>query len=123
MFQPTTAIGRRLVDAVRKLAAENPDFMYTRQDASNPTPDEVFAACNYYPTEGNPQGCIIGAAMRSLGHDLDAPAWRCIAAYEALGDTFGEAIDHGTQAWATAVQANQDAGMTWSQAVRAADAR
>lgn len=113
----TTISIPELVAAVRAVAADHPDFVY---DADN-------SVCTYAPSEDNPLGCIIGAAARSIGQSLDD------AHEESLhflfhkkgrrgveGLTFTDRDDLAER-WLTKVQALQDGGSLWGDAVACAD--
>lgn len=116
MYETTFPKDTELVKAIRDLAAESPDFVYTRQEVD---PDSLSAPCNYWPDEKNPQGCIVGAAMRKIGHSLDGIEFRGVAAFTALEDL--ALFQPSTGLWVNNVQSWQDKGLTWSEAVKKAD--
>lgn len=109
----------KLEAAVRKLAADNPTFVYTRC-----TTDDHMASCLYRPTEHNPQGCIIGAALQTLGKPVRQSlegdgATAVIGAMLGIGvGVHGETV---VSPWYNYVQRGQDDGMTWAAAVVYAD--
>lgn len=91
-----------VVEQVRAVAAENPDFVNS-------------GACSYFPHEGAPQGCIVGAACRRLGikfeHDGNIAEVR-------LAPLQG---DRGALQWLGRVQGLQDDGEAWGYCVERAD--
>jgi hypothetical protein len=117
-----------LIKAVRELAAENPDFIYSTHI------DSAGATCLYTLADGTPD-CIIGQAMARIGQPLPPQTTNvrngCAimdngvgSAYWALA--FGvEYFDYQTQdirhSWLQEVQYEQDARATWAAAVAAAD--
>lgn len=108
------------VQEVRRLAAADPTFTY-----SKPAHD---GACHYFPTPGNPHGCIIGAAARNLGVDLDDPIYEGRTARGVLEEVLDFDFDFDragetylTLLWLTDVQNAQDNGQTWGEAITHAD--
>ena len=100
---------------IRRIAAENPDFRYSRGAG--------FDTCVYIPTKGNPQGCIVGAALSALAPNVDLEMF-----HSTNGDKAARAvldIDPAStygDAWIMCVQRSQDEGFSWSESVRRADA-
>ena len=115
-----------LEQAVRELAAENPDFIYRSVGFDG--------GCHYFPTPpANPLGCIIGAAVRRLGHDLSQEC-EGEGAEAVLSDIWGSTFHRSGEApyelvrrhlatnWFGRVQVLQDRGHPWLTAVSTADA-
>lgn len=109
-------VERKAVEAeVRRLAAEHPTRVYDRGLGRSE------AGCSYNPDERNPDGCIIGAALRACGVDTSS--------LRGTIDQIGFGIFGGTTAlsdmslnrWFDGVQFAQDIGATWGDAVRVTD--
>lgn len=112
----------KLIQAVRGLAAERPDFVYPANPLDNAGP-----AC-YYTTEDGTPDCIIGCAMDRIGQPLPAQDRvgfnECKLLDDAVYSTPWErALDTSLEKfrWLSRVQQSQDAGYSWSEAVRQAD--
>jgi hypothetical protein len=103
-----------LVAAVRKLAADRPDFTYSRPSANS---------CLYRPTKqagGGMSGCIIGEGLRACGISttgLDTESDADIGSHLAR---VNKSHTHEAR-WLAEVQSNQDFGRSWGEAVVAAD--
>lgn len=117
----------RLREAVQALAAEHPGRVYARRHGS-------VASCSYHPDDANPDGCIIGAALRRCGARLEyqdgykregsaddvirwAFEWEGPGP-ERLGPEPGALVRLRLQ-WFRDVQTAQDTGATWGDAVAA----
>jgi hypothetical protein len=116
MTTPLPITEQEFETTVRALAAANPDFVYT-------DPDSEVGGCSYFPDEMNPQGCIIGAALREHGLISDDPSDS-----EDIDGTGAFVVLHSlldfpevSDSWFQLVQSNQDQGASWSEAVRLAD--
>lgn len=96
---------------VREFAALAPDFTYAF--------DRRAIECHYYPTEGNPLGCIVGAAFADLGYPITA------SLEKALGNnSVPYVLEHlglDPSGWLMDVQLSQDLAHSWGEAVAAAD--
>lgn len=103
---------RKLIAAVRTLAEEHPNRFYDYGELNN---------CEYFPNEGNPYGCIIGAAVRNeFGtNELDDPKYSGVPAGTALPSV--GSFSSRVLSWADTVQSKQDFGKAWSEAVSFAD--
>ncbi len=119
-----------LIGEVRQQAHAEPARVYKKGG--------VVGACLYRPGPTNPQcGCIVGEALTQLGVPAEALA-RMDGADPDWVPTFGSATGwaddealvilggHLTaeaiqSPWVSEVQAGQDRGMTWEQAVATAD--
>ena len=111
--EPLTEI-EQVVAWVRALAEEQPDFVYT----------VVGNDCKYEPDADNPNGCIVGAAMRNFGKSVDGRAYNGYAAQDAVRKSLGmDLIEAPTihARWINWVQTRQDTGRSWSEAVKQAD--
>lgn len=105
---------------VRRLAAERPDHVYeSPYNHSNAEEDELeLGSCRYQHGEGIP-GCLFGHAFLNLGlHLTDEDEGK--AAYEVL-ERMRIGLTDDQALWVGDVQAKQDSGFTWANAVRAAD--
>ena len=91
----------------RRLAAEQPDFIYQK----------VGKYCKYEPDDKNPNGCIVGAAMRAIGRSVDG---RLRGAVSVVGHELDIEGDRRLW-WLAHAQVAQDAGSTWAESVRCAD--
>ena len=107
-----------MVAKVREIVQANPDFVYTVNES-----DE--GSCAYFPTEGNPNGCIIGYASRECGHSLDGDAYTNVIASTALHRLWGlkesDLWSDPKLRWLHSVQRNQDMDSSWSEAVASAN--
>lgn len=119
-----------VVNEIKKLAAEMPDFVYVadpEHKIGSTGCSYIYGGCNKYPEHC---GCIVGQALKRLGIDVaeqheDAPA-SLVLRYLGLSDRVGRFV-HGANTmlrhsrWISVVQRQQDKGSSWSEAVEAAD--
>jgi hypothetical protein len=114
----------KLIQAVRDIAAENPEFVY-KQHYDN----GGGISCLYTLADGTPD-CIIGRAMARIGQPLPPQDPNGGNACTLLNSSVGhwgvheEAPLFGNRdkvQWLTVVQSHQDNGVTWSHAVSEAD--
>lgn len=115
---------------VKELADQHPDRIYQRRD-------EVAngARCSYHPDERNPDGCIMGAALRAAGYSLPESMEGGITGvmvrvgygpeYEGLTyqrqDEVHGWFEGAALGWFSVVQGKQDEGkLTWAECVAAA---
>lgn len=110
-------LGQKLVEIVRRKAAENPDYVYQ-------APGDGIAAQCLYVHDGKPS-CLIGQALLEagvIGPDFEANAdnrrgfrslWHHIPSLQALS--------YDEYDWLQSVQRRQDAGEPWANAVAFAD--
>ena len=99
---------KELENEVRKLAKENPDYVYPR-----------VRKCMYNPDKEQP-GCIFGQALARLGIS-GLPEGNTISTLiEVRKVSITEFTDRDL-AWARDVQIAQDSGKTWSLAIKRAD--
>lgn len=115
----------QVIEEVRRLASEQPDFVYSKQEGANPNEDCSYFGCQLGNTTG--QACIVGQALASLNVDMSGLKRREV---EGIGMAIGSALDEGVvdipyteeeQAWLGNVQYHQDRGESWAQAVAMAD--
>lgn len=106
---------KEFVDAVRRIASENPDKVY----------EETDEGCVYVeedPDTGELVGsCLIGCALISIGipaEDLDLDETEIF--YNLIG-RLGLELPPGVAEWANFVQRRQDSGQPWGESVRDAD--
>lgn len=105
--------------AVRQLAAEQPEYVYTRPDPFG------YNTC-VYQYNGAPS-CLIGQALHRLGVPVESLAAADNGAFERKGASTVLAVlapgtSADTRAWAQEVQYHQDLGnIPWGEAVRLAD--
>lgn len=105
-----------LIAEVRKLADENPDFVY----------DDV--AC-WYLIGGNPDtpGCIIGRTIMALSPELKPILEKADETNENINGLFPMLsdfeFDNNTNEfqWLLSVQSSQDSGSSWEDAIELAD--
>ena len=105
----------KLILAVRAIAAEQPDRIYTKDGGT----------CLYRRTvqsDGTMRGCIIGEALRRSGWSTTGlDGWKMGGIRFILVDVFKLHSDNRQVVWLGKVQGGQDAGKTWANAVLAAD--
>ncbi|WP_135235649.1 hypothetical protein [Nocardia sp. CS682] len=106
-----------LVRETRKLAEQNPDFVYTKIF------DDEWDGYKCRYVEAGCGSCLVGQAAINAGVPL-----RVVASWDLLGDTGIEHVmsrygfaDHPATAWLIGVQVDQDGGATWAGAVHDAD--
>jgi hypothetical protein len=113
---PITAA--ELANAVRRVAQQEPDKIYERP---------VGSGCRYTHEveETRAPGCIIGQAVFSLtGQVVHQESMKGSVSTGIWADTLSlneDRMNGYLKNWLREVQANQDAGFTWSEAVRSAD--
>ncbi|MGY1896162.1 hypothetical protein [Nocardia gipuzkoensis] len=114
---------------VRRLSAENPDFIYDNESA----PDDCALSCTYVRSDGNGGwcgDCLIGQALVACGVDpmvlhridlgeLGENGNRLAADAGNVLRYFG--ISDPVADWAELAQDHQDQRHTWGASVRAAD--
>lgn len=110
-----------LENEVRRLAAENPDFVY--EGAVEDRYGSQYVSCFYTAKgdDGNLTGsCLFGQALINLGAD---PYELHSYEHASISDVLERAmlISHSRSKWFNEVQDGQDAKMTWSVAVAEAD--
>lgn len=112
-----------IVTEVRRIAAEYPDFVYT--ETKMPVGSIWVTRCFYSPNESNPNGCIIGFAMRNLGMSVDEfdTNHDSISAETVIPLRLGlsDSAEFEALEWLNTVQRRQDHGKSWSEAVVSAD--
>jgi hypothetical protein len=124
----------KIVQYVRDLANEYPDFVYQTPSGKVAMYSAAIGGNGCSNVEGGDpkyphlKGCIIGQAFAKQGFDLSDSNLRMRSAYQlfALLDLAPlEAITSyeisGVRAWLNHVQGQQDTGKTWSDAVSNAD--
>lgn len=108
-----------LITAVRELAAERPDFVYP-VNSGNRAP-----SCYYTKPDGTGD-CIIGCAMERIGHPLPVQNRDGEGATKLLSAPVSSALwawalnipEAGREhRWLGRVQAQQDTGDSWGDAV------
>jgi hypothetical protein len=110
-----------VVDEVRRLATESPDTVYKNE------------MCLYTKGKcGNGEGCIIGQAivawcpeMKRYLEDMDAKSLKqnCpFSFYNLKHYGIDQFLTREEISWCRNVQASQDRGITWKEAVRIEDA-
>lgn len=104
---------KAIVAAIIEAARRKPNFVYT------PFPEEEGGGCSYFPDPKNPDGCIVGHAIRQVfGSEANEQIIDGPAAYALLSRHFG--IADRVADWATIVQWYQDDGNPWIYAVNKA---
>lgn len=108
-----------VVNQVRNLAAGSPEYVYwaPEEPAANGMP-----GCSYVNGVGG-KGCIVGQALTNLGVTKDELA-KHEGTRAGVVVPYLLGVEEGTQklAWLDAVQARQDDGCEWAEAVAHADA-
>lgn len=110
-----------VVAQVRRLAAENPDFVYKKVFFTNSEGNPDYR-CQYVK-EGKGD-CIIGQALVDVGVPVESLAeWdKGIYAATAVVPRFVDVpYDDPAVGWLNAVQGYQDKGRTWQESVYEAD--
>lgn len=114
------ATGKELVAEVRRLAAEQPDFIYGNQEGAEEN------ECSYFGCavgDSNGQACIVGQAMTNLGVDMERledleKSGISAGIIAALEDGLVPIKHTGEDAqWLANVQYYQDNGRPWGEAV------
>lgn len=112
---------RRIRDAAIGAAQSHPNFVYGTGYSSS-------ATCCYYPDSKSPVGCIVGHAARSVGHSLDrhGSAGVLTALQGAIGVELyacdrSKSVNLIVSGLGT-LQAEQDQGRSWGEALASADA-
>src|SRR5690606_37801797 len=113
---------KQIVDNIRALAAEEPDFVYADQPERADLP--VGAYCSYLGAQVDAPGgvgCIVGQALSRAGVSED---WlrehEGVGAYGVL-HYIDNSIPKSVLYWVSEVHGAQDTGATRAQAVAAAD--
>lgn len=116
-----------MVQEVRRIAQENPDFNYLSEYASceyvdSATGEELTKDTPREDVEGR---CILGRAYMNLGGDFRKLLPVNNDIFESISDIFfdGSSVDEDVVSWLSHVQVGQDMAGTWSEAVRYADLR
>ncbi len=116
---------KQLIEAIRQVAATEPDFVYDNNDDQS--------SCDYTPNARNRCGCIVGEALMLLGvsrerlRAVDLLGWNTNVSWgmaviiDELEDLVApEALN---SSWVRQVQSAQDDGHSWGDAVADADER
>lgn len=106
-----------LIAEVRRLAQDNPDFVYpTNKRHEGPS-------CVYNPEEGiyGRPACIFGQAFINLGSPVDEDPKLGAGSIECVCTKKGIQFNSFQGAWISAVQRNQDSGIAWGAALDKAD--
>lgn len=111
-------LGQKLIEIVRRKAAENPGFTYT-----SPIPDST--SC-WYVHDGKPS-CLIGQALWEAGliddtidEDDNSSSFRHLLRYK--GGVHSWHVEHDEANWLALAQSWQDKKYPWGHAVQQADA-
>lgn len=116
---------KELIEEVRKIAKENPDFVYAKQ-VGRTTDDN----CSYFGRaigDGLGTPCIVGQALKNLELDISALE---IHEVQGLGiaigvvlerELLGIAYTETDRRWLDRVQFSQDLMGSWGEAVEYAD--
>jgi len=106
----------QLATEVRRIIAENPDFVYQR-----PGDGRWCLYLHYEDREPTGGGCVFGRAFLNLGLTYEdiMPCERkyVVAAFRALGIETNQ-LQSG---WATLLQERQDQAQPWGECLRYAD--
>lgn len=113
----------QVIEEVRRLAEEQPDFVYTDQEVANE--ECSYFGCAIGNTTG--QACIVGQSLANLNVDMSDLKRKEDNGYgmsiaEVLGWRVVDIPYTEREAkWLGDVQYHQDRGETWAQAVALAD--
>lgn len=119
-----------LIEAVRQIAAEQPEFNYKEHYGTwNPYREENVASCIYFAdTEDKDDStamCLIGRGMEKLGMS-PIPFWHDEELNQRPVANLNDFIDFEHELdrrWLRDAQLQQDCGETWGDAVAFADAQ
>lgn len=113
-----------VIDEMRKLAAEEPDFIYAEQAYAS-----AVIGCSYlgasidYPNKG--KGCIVGQALERLGVAREelkklelSTASNALFQLDIVATTDKERTALN---WINSVQSGQDNGMSWRESMASSD--
>lgn len=113
-----------VIDEIRKLASEEPDFIYTEQEYAS-----AAIGCSYlgasidYPNEG--KACIVGQALERLGVSREElKKLELSTASDAIMQSgFGAttAKERAGLDWINTMQSGQDNGMSWRNCLLSTD--
>lgn len=115
----------QVIEEVRRLAAEQPDFVYGAQEGADANEVCSYFGCTLGNTAG--QACIVGQALANLNVDMSGLKRK---EDYGVGMAIGEALEWGTVAipyteeevrWLGNVQYHQDRKEPWGRAVAMAD--
>lgn len=115
----------QVIEEVRRLAAEQPDFVYSKQEGADANEDCSYFGCKVGDASG--QACIVGQALANLNVDMSGLKRKEDKGY---GMAIGQALEWRVVAipyteeervWLGNVQYHQDRGESWGQAVELAD--
>lgn len=98
---------------LRRLATERPDFVYKNENVSGTCRYNGPAVDGDKVVGNECTGCIFGQALQNLGWDDPTELSRIIGIIQLIGDKTGISSPDRWQR----VQASQDCGATWSNAV------
>lgn len=114
-----------VVNEVRKIAAERPDFVYATQEGR-----DLPSSCSYVGAiagfDGG-EGCIVGQALARLGHTKEElfrqEAMSADMAVSRLGYRLSSVgLGYANpEVWLQRVQSEQDRGKSWGEAVANTD--
>jgi hypothetical protein len=107
----------KVIEEIRKLAAEYPDVVYESDDPGN---------CFYTQGKCGPgSGCIIGQAIQRAMPDktpsLEYIDFNGVVGFYSMSSSVGLNMAAVDQGWASNVQILQDKKFTWAEAVEEAD--
>ncbi len=115
----------QVIEEVRRLAAEQPDFVYAEQEGANPNEDCSYFGCHLGNTAG--QACIVGQALANLNVDMA----KLEEAEDSGNDTDIDSVlvsgivnityTSEEAKWLGNVQYHQDRKEPWARAVELAD--
>lgn len=103
-----------VVNEIRKVAAEQPDFIYN----GDTFPIECLYTKN---ADGSPGGCIVGRALMRLNVEEEVLVKNDGRGASGVLSELGIGGDIFVMHWINEVQEIQDSGKTWAEAVQSAD--
>lgn len=115
----------QVIEEVRRLAEEQPDFVYSKQEGANANEDCSYFGCFIGNTTG--QACIVGQALAKLSVDMsdlkreEDKGFGMGIAEALVGGVVDIPYTEREAKWLGDVQNHQDLGESWAQAVVLAD--
>ncbi|GAA2294375.1 hypothetical protein GCM10010149_47940 [Nonomuraea roseoviolacea subsp. roseoviolacea] len=117
-----TITDAQLIDAIKTVAAENPDRVYTSPEHMSTTGTCFYVHRDEATDELSP-GCLVGAALHRLGVPLETlQRNEDTNAFNLLSKLF-PMLTTQTCSFANSAQMDQDGGRSWGEAVAYAESR
>lgn len=118
----TTIVEHKLIEWTRKVAGENPDFVYEQITKENESGYKSRSCL--YVHDGKPS-CLIGHAAIEAGIidlSIEFTGNNLLEACELVQNLgIVDQLSHAEIKWLNAAQNAQDTGQTWAEAIKSAD--